>query len=197
MINAYQAITTYQQDEWEEYLEKIMLIDIFMPLLKAYQDKSTFKVAVRYILYAYSIDSDKIILGMDWGDNKKKIFEEVYAQPVRDLMNDLVYLKSEAVVETINKWLDFQDSETFRMLQTLRDLRLEMQVSCLSPIKKSSGEVDYTQKYLNAEYAMKLKDQIRNLEQELIQKNPKMQAQVKEIRSAASKFSMGPEIISR
>jgi len=197
MTNAYQAIANYQENEWEQYLDKIMLVDIFSPLLKTYTDVDTFKVAIRYIVYAYSLESDKIIMGMDWGDNKKKIFEEVYAKPTKGLIDDLVYLKNQAVVETINKWIDFQDSDTFRMLQTLRDLRLEMQMSCLSDIKKSSGEVDYTQKYLNAEYAMKLKHQIRDLEQELVQKNPKMQSQVKEVRSAANKFSVGPETMSK
>jgi len=197
MTNAYQAIANYQENEWEQYLDKIMLVDIFSPLLKTYTDVDTFKVAIRYIVYAYSLESDKIIMGMDWGDNKKKIFEEVYAKPTKGLIDDLVYLKNQAVVETINKWIDFQDSDTFRMLQKLRDLRLEMQMSCLSDIKKSSGEVDYTQKYLNAEYAMKLKHQIRDLEQELVQKNPKMQSQVKEVRSAANKFSVGPETMSK
>lgn len=197
MTNAYQAIANYQENEWEQYLDKIMLVDIFSPLLKTYTDVDTFKVAIRYIVYAYSLESDKIIMGMDWGDNKKKIFEEVYAKPTKGLIDDLVYLKNQAVVETINKWIDFQDSDTFRMLQTLRDLRLEMQMSCLSEIKKSSGEIDYTQKYLNAEYAMKLKHQIRDLEQELVQKNPKMQSQVKEVRVAANKFSVGPETMSK
>jgi len=197
MTNAYQAIANYQENEWEQYLDKIMLVDIFSPLLKTYTDVDTFKVAIRYIVYAYSLESDKIIMGMDWGDNKKKIFEEVYAKPTKGLIDDLVYLKNQAVVETINKWIDFQDSDTFRMLQTLRDLRLEMQMSCLSGIKKSNDEIDYTQKYLNAEYAMKLKGHIRDLEQELLQKNPKMQSQVKEVRSAANKFSVGPETMSK
>lgn len=197
MTEAYSEIIKFEEDGWEEFLEQICLYEIFKPVISAYQDRDTLKRVIKYIVYAYSKNSDKIILGMEWQKNKQQIFEFVLAKPIVGIYEDLVLLKSEEVVSTIHKWLEFQDSDTFKQLQVLRDLRIEMQLSANGSIVKANGEQDYTQKFLNAEYAMKLKVMIKDLETELIQNDMKMKDSVREVKTVKSKVTVGPETFSK
>lgn len=197
MISPYSEIINYEEDNWQEFLERVCLIDIFMPVIKSYQDLNTLKCVIRYIVYAYSQSSDKIVLGMEWQKNKQLIFEFVLAKPEKSIYEDLVLLKNTAVVEAIHKWLDFNDRDVFTQMQVLKDLRLEMQLSCVTDIKNASGEINYDQKYRNAEYAVKLKDKIKELEQEVIQNNVKMKDAVREVKTTKSKSTIGPESFSK
>jgi hypothetical protein len=190
-------VVSYEENNWEEYLDRILLIHVFSPVIKEYSNRDTLRGVIRYIAYAYSVDSDKIILGRDWKKNKQEIFEFVLIKPESKSYEDLVLLKNEAVVESIHRWVDFQQNESFAQLQILKDLRVEMQISCLSEIKKSSGEIDYSQKYLNATYANELKTMIKDLESELIQNNQKLKDAVKEARVAKSSFTISPATFSK
>lgn len=195
MINAYSELVSYNGNEWDDFLDRISLLDIFMPVIKHYEDVDVLKCVVRYIAYAYSFQSDKILLNSDWEKNKKSIFDLVMIKPEQEYYNDLVLLQNPAVVISIQKWLDYQDSDTFKQLSVLKDLRLEMQLSAVSLIKKSSGETDFDQKFKNAEYANKLKLMIKDLESELIQNDGKLKEAVKEVKAASknnnSKRSVG------
>jgi len=182
MVQPYFEIIKHEDDNWQEFLEQICLYDIFKPVIEYYKDRSTLKCVIRYIAYTYSKDSDKVLLGADWQKNKQQIFEDVMAKPVKGLYEELVLLKNPEVVETIHNWLEHQDGEVWKTLCTLKDLRVEMQLSAVSKILKPSMEVDYTQKFLNAEYADKLKVMIKNLELELIQNDGKLKEAVKEVR---------------
>ena len=194
MISAYHSLVTYSEGEWEEYLEKIALIDIFGPLLKSYPDKGDFQCVIRYILLAYSKESEMLVIGSDWGKTKKKIFEAAAIKPNVHFYTDLVHLKNRAVLDCIKRWLDYQNDETFEMLQTLKDLKTELQMSTLTEIKKSSGEIDYDQKFKNAEYCINLQGMIKDLESQLIQANPKLKDSVSEYKEAAkSSKTMGLE----
>ncbi len=184
MINPFQALVTYEEDLWEDYLSQILLVDIFSPVIKEYEDKQVLKSVIRYIAYAYSHDSDKITLGQDWQKNKQQIFEFVMIKPEKKSYEDLVLLKNKAVVESIHNWLDFQQKDTFVQLQVLKDLRVEMQISSLTAILKASGEVDYDQKFRNAGYASDLKKMIKDLESELIQNDALLKEAAKEVRQA-------------
>jgi hypothetical protein len=197
MTSPYHAILNHEEDNWQEFLEKILLIDIFMPVIIEYKDYSTLKSVIRFITYAYSVESEKIILGMDWQKNKQNIFEFSLVKPEKKLYEDLVLLKNKSVVDCIHKWLAFQDNDTFTQLQVLKDLRVEMQISSLTNILKASGETDYDQKFRNATYANDLKKIIKDLESELIQNNQRLKDVVKEVRLAKSKFTVGPETFSK
>jgi len=105
----------------------------------------------------------------------------------------LVHLKNKAVVDAIQAWMDFCDSDLFTTLQILKDLRVEMQISCLTDIKKASLEIDYDQKFKNAQYSVDLKKMIKDLESELIQTSVKLKDSVKEFREAKQKKSFGLE----
>ena len=197
MVDPYSEIINHEEDNWQEFFERICLIDIFKPVIEAYGNTDTLKCVIRYIVYAYSVNSDKIILSMEWHKNKQQIFEFVLAKPEKGIYEELVLLKSEAVLQAVCNWVDFQDSDSFKQLSVLRDLRVEMQISALSKIVKSSGEVDYDQKFKNAEYANKLKIMIRDLEAEQIQNNQKLKDAVKEVKAVKSKFTVGPETFSK
>lgn len=190
MTLAYQQITTYEEDNWQEFLNKICLVDIFKDLFEVVA-KEDFKYAVRYIVWCYSIDSDKIILGTEWYNNKLKIFSlselpQIYSE-------SFLQLKDDRALKVINRWLEFQDRDTFTQLCVLKDLKVEMQLSANSPIKKSSGELDYDQKFKNANYATDLTKKIKDLEMELIQNSPKLKDAVMEVKTAQRKNNLSPE----
>jgi ribosomal protein S20 len=194
MISAYNSLITYSANEWEDYLHRIALYDIFKDLLKEYPDKEDFSCVVRYIVMAYSIDSDAVILNIDWQKNKQLIFEKTAKQSKTNLYEVLVLLRNKVIVETIQRWLDFQDSDTFKQLQILKDLRCEMQLSSVSDIKKASLEIDYDQKFKNAKYSMDLKTMIKDLEAELIQNNVKLKEAYEDIKKASkNKGTVGVE----
>lgn len=183
MTEAYSEIIKHETDDWEEFLERISLIHVFAPVIKEYTDRDLLKGVIRYIVYAYSRNSEHVVLGMDWQENKKKIFEAVLIKPMEGPYVDLIHLKKEAVLQTVHNWLEFQDNDTWKQLQVLKDLRVEMQLSANSPISTSSKAIDYDQKFKNAEYAMKLKAMIKDLEQELIQNDGKLKEAVKEVKA--------------
>lgn len=195
MINAFVSVQNYSGDDWEAYLEKICLIDIFQPIIKQYPENTVRKGIITYIALAYSIESDAIVMGMDWKRNKMLIFKR--ANLADSLWNDVGMLQEEAVLNSVNRWLNFQDSSTFVQLSVLRDLRTEMQFSANSKILKSSGEVDYSQKFLNAGYAQELKKMIKDLESELLQNNILLKDAVKEVKAVKIKNTMSVESFAK
>lgn len=113
-------------------------------------------------------------------------------QPVSNLYEDLILLKNDTVRETIHKWMDWQDNDTFTQLQTLKDLKVEMQKSCVSEIRTAGNEIHYDQKFKNAKYVGELSDMIKALESELMQNDIKFKEAVKEIKPK-HKNTMGVE----
>lgn len=184
MISAYQHLIRYSGNDWEAHIESISLNDVFGGLLKEYTDRGDFGCIIKYVLYAYSSESDMLIIGSDWIKTKRKIFERCSVMPKDSFYEDLIHLKNKIVLDCIQKWLDYQDEAVFTLLQTLKDLMAELQMSCLTEIKKSSGEIDYTQKYLNAGYVADLRNRIKDLESELIQTSALLKDSVKEFREA-------------
>lgn len=193
MISAYNSLITYNGSEWEDYLEKITLYDIFKELLKAYPDKTDFTCGVKYILYTYSVDSEMIVLGSDWQKNKQKIFEACMFRPKKEFYEAFVHLNNPAVLSTIEKWLDFQDEALFKQLSLLKDLLVQMQIASVSTIFKSTGEIDYDAKMHCAQYSLDLRKMIKDLESELIQTSGKLKDAVKEYKESKNKKSFGLE----
>jgi hypothetical protein len=194
MILPYQSLITYEEDNWNEFLNKICLVDVFKDLFEVVEEQD-FKYAVKYIVWCYSVDSDSILLGTDWLLNKKKIFSK--SGLPESYEDSFLYLKDSIVLGVINKWLNFQDNSTFFQVSVLKDLKVEMQLSSNSSIRKSSGEIDYDQKYKNANYASELTKKIKDLEMELIQNNSKLKDAVMEIKSSRVKNNLSPEMFAQ
>lgn len=191
MINAYSDLLAYEGDEWDDYLTRICLIDIFKDLLTLFKDKEALRQGIRYIVWAYSKNSDCIILGMDWLKNKKLIFDKTLLQDV--YYEDLVLLKNPIIVTTILRWLHLQDSEVFTRLQMLKDLKQEMMASSYMLISL----VDYDQKFKNAGYVKALSKDIDDLEQELIQNDARLKNATREVKQAKNKFTIGVESFAK
>lgn len=192
MINSYQSIINYEEDNWEDYLTSICLIDIFKPLIDLVKDKSYLKLAIRYVVWTYSKDSEHIILGDDWQKNKNRIFDKTYLP--KEYYEDFVLLKNRIVIETIQRWVDFQDNNTFSNLMSLKDLMIEMRLSANSLLKKTDGiTIDYDQKFKNAEYVQDLQKMISDLESELVQNDIKLKEGIRDLKRAKNNLSIGIE----
>lgn len=182
MTNPFHSLITYEEDNWQSFIDKIGLMDVFKELIEKYDsDPSLLKSYIKYILWTYSIQSEKIIIGSDWADNKKKIFEACDFKPEEQFFKNTVYLECDVVLRTIHRWLKYQDMPVFTQYKVLKDLLFEMQVSANSPIKKSSGEIDFSQKFLNAGYVKELRKMISDCESELIQSSTKLKEGYKEV----------------
>lgn len=193
MINAFSDLISYEGDSWDDYLNKICLIDIFKDFLVLFKDKTSLTQAIRYVVYCYSKDSNLVILGDDWMQNKKRIFDKTFLP--KEYYQDLVLLENRIVIKTIQKWIDFQDNKVYANLCSLKDLMVEMRLSSNNNLKKTDGiNIDYDQKFKNAGYVQDLQKMIDNLEQELIQNDMKLKEGAREIKKASKKSnSIGVE----
>lgn len=193
MIIPISSLITYNGDEWEEYLEKICLIDIFKKIIEEFRtDKFLVTSIIKYIVWAYSLDSDKIVQGMEWESNKRKIYEDA-DMPVGDkalIASDesiltyydaFVLLKYPTVLTTIKKWLDFQDDENWSNYCMYNDLLVEMRIAANSPIKKNTGEIDYEAKMKCAQSIKELIKMKQDAESSFFQNNDKMKQAYSEV----------------
>jgi len=192
MIRPYHSILSYSGEFWREFLESIYLLDIFSDLLEEFNDPEKFTRVIHYILYTYSIASDRIISGMDTEKNKKSNFS--YCRLAEDEWQQIGMLQSPAVLKAVMGWLKYQDQEVFTQLSLLKDLKTEMQISSVSTIKKSSGEIDFDQKFKCATYALDLRRMIRDLENELLQNSPALAELVKEVKAVKKAQVTGIEL---
>jgi hypothetical protein len=201
MINPVHSLTTYEGSDWYEYLESISLSEIFKDLIVKYQaDPPLLKGLIKYIVWAYSKDSDKITLGTDWVENKKRIFEAAQLPPMEDVLMNTVFLKDDIILITIKRWIDFQDNDTWKELMMLKDLRSEMQLSANSQLKSGNADVvNYDQKFKNAKYSIDLALMIKDCEQKLLQNDPRFKEAAKEIRVNKTKnnISISPEYFAK
>lgn len=181
MINAYSEILSYEGDDWADFLTKICLVDIFQDLIPLFKDKSALSQAIKYIVLAYSKNSDADTLGGDWLGVKKRIFEKTLLP--KEYYEDLVLLKNKIIIQTIQRWIDFQEESVYANLLSLRDLMIEMRLSSNSILRKTDGiTIDYDQKFKNAGYSFELAKMIKDLEQELIQNDIKLKEGVREVK---------------
>jgi hypothetical protein len=200
MVNPLQALSTYSGDDWYEYLDSISLSEIFRDLIVKYQaDPSLLKGIIRYIVWTYGKESDKITLGTDWLETKKRIFEAAQLPPMEDVLKNVVYLADEVVLVTIKRWVEFQDDDTWKELMMLKDLRSEMQVSANSQLKAGNGDaVNYDQKFKNAKYSIDLALMIKDCESKLLQNDPKFKDAVREVKQRSkSNTSISPESFAK
>lgn len=191
MINSQHELISYEGWEWDDFLSKMDLIWVFKTVLNGFPDNTIRRGIIRYIVWAYSRTSDRVIMDMEWGKNKLRIFEDTDLP--KEYKELTVGLKSEAILTAIEKWVEYQDEDVFSQILSLKDLRLEMQRTSVGAIRKSSGEIDFDQKFKNANYVSQLRDMIKNLESELVQHDPKMKNAVKEVKLTKNKFMVGPE----
>lgn len=72
MINPFSAITTYDGDNFEAYINEINLIEIFGGLLEDEEIRSNAILIAKYIVNGYSIDSPMLSTdGYEWRTKNK------------------------------------------------------------------------------------------------------------------------------
>ena len=205
MINAYDEINRYSGTDWDDFLERASLLSIFEPVLERYKDAGLRKSIITFIARVYTRTSPHIVEGMEWTSNKKKVFEsllihqDIFHELVRfenkkaltDIYDSEEYAEKEKDIDalklSINRWLNFQNSDTFVMLCVMRDVKIEMQVSATGKIRKSGGEIDYDQKFKNTQHALQLRTMISDLEKELIENDDRLKEGVRELRKETKK----------
>lgn len=205
MINSFQEVSTLSGDDFRDHLGKISLDHIFDPVFKEYAyDPPLCMKIVKYIAYGNSIESNKISVGGDRRKELYKIFRDLEIQnsgtePLfpdiqRNYYDEIVLLGNDAIVESIIRWLKHKDNRQLEFLFTLQNAYVQQQAASLKEIKKSSGEVDYDQKFKCIGYMMDLKNKIKDAESELQQNDPKLKEAYEEVKQSRAKFpSMGVE----
>lgn len=178
MVQPYQALTGYELNNWKNLFDELGLLDVFGELLGTFSAPESTRKIIRYIVWTYSANSERLVVGMEWETNKRNNFN--HAGLPWDLWEPIGLLKDLTILRSIHGWLEYQDEPVFKQLQCLKDLKLEMQLSSVGRISKASSEMDYDQKYKNANYALELEKAIKQLENQLIQNNPVLKEAVKE-----------------
>ena len=197
MVNAFAELTSYQGD-FSDIKEKYTFMDLFAPLFEQYaaQPKLATKI-IKYILYAFSIESTKITLGGDRAKETTLLFKELGIDEGRSkdesLLEDIVLLQDDNVLICVNKWLKWQDSRQIEFLFTLHQEYVQQQHASLSKIRTSSGEIDWDQKMKCIEHLKELKVMIKDAESELMQNNPAMKHIFKAAERGNVKNTMGAE----
>jgi hypothetical protein len=205
MINAFQEITSFEGENFNDYLAEITLFTIFEPVFAEYMDPVFCKKVVLYIVYANSVDSSKIGVGNDRRRELNKIFKDLEIPPngphpfdpdmgERDFYTEIVLMTNSSVVTSIERWLQHKDNRQLEYLFTLQNAYVQHQSASLKDIRKASGEIDYDQKFKCIEYMMKLKKMIADAESELQQNDPKLKQAYEEVKTAKQKIkTLGPE----
>ena len=180
MIHPYQQLVNYEGNDLKDYLNKIYLLSIFSAVVEQYPND--YKGVVKYILYAYSIDSDMLLIGEEWSKACPRIFKHTLLP--QDLYEDVALLKSSSVLSVIEKWLKFQNDENFTNYCHFRDLRFQMLQSSLSNILKNTGEIDYEQKMKNSIHSKELLAMMKESIDSFIQNHPIMKESIKAFNKA-------------
>lgn len=182
MISPYHEITTIDHDDLEDFLRKVHLIKIFEPLLEEFQDKSLFKGIVKFIAWGYSINSDMLnTSGNTWGKVSELIYDKCDLPQNSDIHDAVCKLKSAAVRDSIERWVQFQNDENWNQFIHYRDLRREFLELSLSPLRKATGEIDIEAKMKAAIYAKDLLKMMEDARDTFIQNNSKLKASVEAV----------------
>ena len=182
MINAYTSLVNNEEYDYEEYLKRVHLFDIFKDVIKEYKDREdSFEVirgVVMFITFSYSIESDMLFMnGESWERTRERIFKKTNLPD--DLFEDVALLKNISVQTSIERWLRLQNSEEFSNFTHFRDLRSIMLSSCTGGIIKSTGEQDYEQRMKNAIHAKELLEMMKEALAKYVQNSPKLKNSIK------------------
>lgn len=138
--------------------------ELFELLLEPWQKIA--KNVMVYIAYAYSYDSDYIIKGTSWQDNKKALasLAGIAEYNVEAISN----LKSEPTKKVILAYLEWQGNREFRHLQTNKDMYDFLTTEIIKDMTKETP--DFAEMDKKRKWRDELLDDINKLEEKLNQK---------------------------
>lgn len=197
MINPYKSVLTFEGDDFESYLTKIHLIDIFTPVIKAFPEKHIYKAIINYIVWGYSLESEMLsVNGNSWNKVAPEIFKKTGLSD--QFYEEVCELKSPEVQTSIQKWLQFQNDENFTQFVTYRDLRRQFLHLSLSEMKKSTGEIDIKAKMDAAVYSKDLYKMMEDAKQAFIQNSPNLKASIDSLTKVSKAANtVGPQTFAR
>lgn len=194
MINAFNEIIKCEED-FSQLLDKYPFLRIFEPVIIEFPDN--YSSIIKYIAYAFSIESNKITLQGDRRKETTSIFKELKIK--EEFYTDIILLQNRELLKSVQQWVKFQDSAQLEYLFTLKESYVQQQSAAVSPLKKSDGiSIDYDQKQKCIEHMSELRLMIKDAESELKQNDPKLKEAYKEVYSASNqpaKNTMGIESI--
>lgn len=192
MISPYHEIIHHDEDDFEDFLTKIHLIGIFKGILEEFSDADLFKGIVKFIVWGYSIHSDYLnTTGNTWGKVSEYIFQKSALPRGQndEIFEAVAKLRSAAVRDAIERWLQFQNDDAFSQYIHYRDLRREFLALSLSGMLKSTGEIDVEAKMKAALYSRDLLKMMEDAKDTFIQNSPKLKGSIEAL-NRASKDSM-------
>lgn len=179
MIDPYSNLIKSEEPDFEEYLKRIHLIKIFEPLLEEFPDKEIFKGVVKFILFGFSVNSDMLLTqGYTWGNICNKVYERAELPDDVEVYEKVANLGSDAVRDTIENWIRFQNDENFCNFTHFRDLRRQFLALSLSDMKKATEEIDIEAKMKAVVYAKDLLKMMEDAKETFIQNHPKLRGSV-------------------
>lgn len=174
MINQFKEVTKSTEDNFEEYLKRIALFEVFEPIFLTWgKEPEIVKSIIQYIFYGYSIESDQLpTKGSDWKFKSKQLFDKV-GLPSK-LEGPILKLENPAIQKSVHSFLWYQNDENWTEYCLYRDLRLQMQTYALLPgtVKEKMDAA------VNSGELLKMMDTAR---QRFIDNNDKLKKQVEEI----------------
>ena len=112
MTNPFSAIISYTGNDFESYLMKVELFDIFGSLINDENVGPYASNVAKYIVWGYGMDSDMLSTeGYTWGKLSQQIF--VKANLPEDLFDAVVDLNNDAVIDAIQNFIDYQNDENW------------------------------------------------------------------------------------
>lgn len=143
---------------------------VFEPIHNQEEDGVVFNRAqsakiIAYLLYAYSEQSDFLVLGADSQKEKQEIAERV--ELPEDLHEKVVRLSSGVVRKVVVNYLDTQSSRAFRYLSFKKDMYEAAMANALLKMKDGEGNMDMKEMVDTDKFLQSLLTQIKEYEDQL------------------------------
>lgn len=185
IVSIYKELIQFEQigGDMIERIKGLGVYNVFKPMAEdeRFVDKmDDFNVVLWWVLYCYSLNSGKDIVGSDWQYRKLTIAKEL--KMPADLMNKVIALEIPGLRKTIINYLEFQDYRVYKHLKILQEQYSQMLSASLQDLKIGEGDnIDYTMKYKCGEYADKLLERIKFYEDKLKDDNRDLKEAITEI----------------
>ncbi len=197
MTNIYNTIVSEREDEFDfmGYLQKVKCVHIFQPVFDEFEDITLAVKVIKFILYAYTPESDLLMeKGGTWEKLAKNIFNVVDIPT--DYYEDVWHLKNVAVRDSAQNWLEFLNDDNWTNYVTFRNLRSQMIQHSLSEIKKGE-ELDIKSKMDAAKYAQELLSMMDAIKNNFVQSAPQLKPSIEALKKATvnvvKKDTTGPQ----
>lgn len=156
--NLYQELkSAADQNEAAAIITRLRKEELFEPLMNEFSD---WWPVCKYILDAYSIESEFIEIGEDWQEKKKQIaIQNGLGALGEEQLRDILSMKTPGIWKTVDNYLQYQGGREFRHLTVLKQLYERMLSSTFD------NEVSYDQQYQNSVYAKNIWKEIGEYEQ--------------------------------